>query len=131
MSPSGSEITDRGITPVNSWPAVAVISGNWPATKGLEPPEPTVSKNPVLADPPNERLPFKEIPSSISWGGVPVNALCLASNFNQLGKGEPSAKDAVKVTPVSVVTPSGTWNPNGFETLEFSNPQNIEQNIFP
>ena len=117
MSPSGSEMTDRGIDSVNSWPAVAVIPGKWPAMKGLKPPEPTFSKKPVLADrPDDECVPFKEIPSSVSWEGVPVNDICLVSNFSQLGKGEPSAKDAVKLTPVSVVTPSGTWNPNGLAT---------------
>ena len=117
MSPSGSEMTDRGIDSVNSWPAVAVIPGKWPAMKGLKPPEPTFSKKPVLADrPDDECVPFKEIPSSVSWEGVPVKDICLVSNFSQLGKGEPSAKDAVKLTPVSVVTPSGTWNPNGLAT---------------
>ena len=118
MSPSGSVIEDRGSPSVNSWPAVAVIPGKLLVMKGLPAPEPTFSTKPVLAERPDvECVPFSVMPSSVSWEGVPVNDFRSGSNLSQLGNGDPSVKEALKLTPSAPdVTASGTWNPNGLAT---------------
>ena len=81
----------------------------------------TFSTKPVLAERPDvECVPFSVMPSSVSWAGVPVNDFLSGSNFSQLGNGDPSAKEALKLTPAAPdVTPSGTWNPNGLATSAF------------
>ena len=121
MSPSGSVIEDRGSPSVISWPAVAVMPGRLLVMKGLPAPEPTFSTKPVLPERPDvECVPFSVMPSSVSWEGVPVNDFLSGSNLSQLGNGDPSAKEALKLTPSAPdVTPSGTWNPNGLATSAF------------
>ena len=121
MSPSGSVMEDRGSPSVNSWPAVAVIPGKLLVMKGLPAQEPTFSTKPVLPERPDvECVPFSVMPSSVSWEGVPVNDFLSGSNLSQLGNGDPSAKEALKLTPSAPdVTPSGTWNPNGLATSAF------------
>ena len=121
MSPSGSVIEDCGSPSVISWPAVAVIPGRLLVVKGLPAPEPTFSTKPVLPERPDvECVPFSVMPSSVSWEGVPVNDFRSGSNLSQLGNGDPSAKEALKLTPSAPdVTPSGTWNPNGLATSAF------------
>ena len=80
----------------------------------------TFSEKLFLADWLCRSVPFNKIWRSVTWEGIPVNDFLSGSNFSQLGNGDPSAKEALKLTPSAPdVTPSGTWNPNGLATSAF------------